>query len=163
VRKKCTLKHVAESEAEDILIMEPHIAPEDAELQKVLEESMKTAYAAAPRGKGKAKVSEEQVAHDLLSLQKPKKKSHANQYILQRRISEPVGSSLYNDSPYVVLGQSYSEEESKKVVLRTTEGGNDEEQAGPDPGAQAVGQTRTDAGTLDEGYAGSNPDEMSEG
>nr|GFD40107.1 hypothetical protein [Tanacetum cinerariifolium] len=59
---------------------------------------MKTTYAAAPRGplppvvirepesekyqpllevpgKGKAKVTEDQVAHDLLSLQKPKKKS----------------------------------------------------------------------------------------
>nr|GFA94690.1 E-beta-farnesene synthase [Tanacetum cinerariifolium] len=68
------------------------VTAEDAELQKVLEESMKTAYAALPRGplppvvirkpesgkyqplsevsgKGKAKVTEEQVAHDLLSLQ----------------------------------------------------------------------------------------------
>nr|GFD29353.1 hypothetical protein [Tanacetum cinerariifolium] len=68
------------------------------------------------------KVSEEQVAHDLLSLQKPKKKSHANQYILQRRIFEPAGSSLHDDSPYAVLGQSDNEEESKKVVLGATEG-----------------------------------------
>nr|GFA36384.1 hypothetical protein [Tanacetum cinerariifolium] len=156
VSKKCSLKHVATSEAEDVLLMEPQITAEDAELQKVLEESMKTAYAAAPRGplpsvvirepesgkyqpllevpgKGKAKVSEEQVAHDLLSLQKPKKKSPADQYILQRRISEPVGSSLYDDSPYAVLGQSDSEEESEKFVLGATEGGNDEDQAGPDP------------------------------
>nr|GEX97772.1 histone deacetylase 14 [Tanacetum cinerariifolium] len=66
------------------------VTAEDAELQKVLEESMKTAYA-LPRGpllpvvirepesrkyqlllevpgKGKAKVTEEEVAHDLLSL-----------------------------------------------------------------------------------------------
>nr|GEZ50334.1 hypothetical protein [Tanacetum cinerariifolium] len=122
VSKKRTLKHVAESEAEDVSIIEPQIAAEDAELQKVLEESIKTVYAAAPRGllppvvirepesgkyqplpevpgKGKAKVSEEQVAYDLLSLQKPKKKSPADQYILQRRISEPAGSSLYDDSP----------------------------------------------------------------
>nr|GEY23653.1 E-beta-farnesene synthase [Tanacetum cinerariifolium] len=157
VSKKRTLKHVAESEAEDVLIMEPQIAAEDAELQKVLEESMKTAYAAAPRGplppvvirepesgkyqplpevpgKGKTKVTEEQVAHDLLSLQKPKKQSPAVQYIFQRRISEPVGSSLHDDSPYAVLGQSDSEEESEKVMLMATGGGNDEDQAGPDPG-----------------------------
>nr|GEV24847.1 hypothetical protein [Tanacetum cinerariifolium] len=162
VSKKRTLKNVATSEAEDVPIMEPLVTAEDAELQKVLEESMKIAYAAAPRGplppvvirepksgkyqplpevpgKGKAKVSEEQVAHDLLSLQKPKKKSLADQYILQRRVYEPVGSSLHDDSPYDVLGQSDSEEESKKR---------------PD---------RTDAGTLDEGQAGSNPDEMSKG
>nr|GEV38178.1 hypothetical protein [Tanacetum cinerariifolium] len=43
------------------------------------------------------------------------------------------------------------------------EGGNDEDQAGPDPGAQAEGQTGKDADTLDEGQAGSNPDDMSEG
>nr|GEX69096.1 hypothetical protein [Tanacetum cinerariifolium] len=176
----------AESEAEDVPIMEPQIAAGDAELQKVLEESMKTAYAAAPRGplppvvikkpesgkyqplpevpgKGKAKVTEEQVAHDLLSLQKPKKKSPAEQYIFQRRISEPARSSLHDDSPYAVLGQSDSEEESEKVMLGATEGGNDEDQAGPDPGAQAEGQTGTDAGNLNEGQAGSNLDEMSKG
>nr|GFB63817.1 hypothetical protein [Tanacetum cinerariifolium] len=79
------------------------------------------------------------------------------------RISKPTGSSLHDDSPYVVLGQLDSEEESKKVVLGTTEGGNDEYQAGPDLGAQAEGQTGTDAGTLNEGQAGSNPDEMFEG
>nr|GEZ28063.1 copia protein [Tanacetum cinerariifolium] len=50
VSKKRTLKHVATSEAEDVPIMEPQVAAEDAELQKVLEESIKTAYAVAPRG-----------------------------------------------------------------------------------------------------------------
>nr|GEW77885.1 E-beta-farnesene synthase [Tanacetum cinerariifolium] len=122
------------------------VAAEDAELQKVLEESIKIAYAAAPRGplppviirepesqkyqllpevpgKDKAKVTEEQVAHDLLSLQKPKKKSPADQYIFQRRVSEPTGSSEHDESPY----------------------------------------TGSDAGAQDEGQAGSNPDETSEG
>nr|GEU29239.1 hypothetical protein [Tanacetum cinerariifolium] len=152
------------SKAEEVPAMEPQVAAEDTDLQKALEERMKTAYA-LPRGplppvvirepesgkyqsllevpgKGKAKVFEELVAHDLLSLQKPKKKSLANQYILQRRISKPAGSSLHDDSPYVVLGQSDSEEESEKVVLGATEGGQagsnpdemSEGQAGPDPG-----------------------------
>nr|GEY70650.1 hypothetical protein [Tanacetum cinerariifolium] len=162
------------------------VTAEDAELQKVLEESMKTAYAAAPRGllppvvigepesgkyqplpqvpgKGKAKVTEEQVTHDLLSLQKPNKKSPEDQYIFQRRISESAGSSLHDESRYVVLGQLDSEEESEQVVLGATEGGNDEDQAGPDPGAQAKGQTGSDTGAQDEGQAGSNLDETSEG
>nr|GFB25354.1 hypothetical protein [Tanacetum cinerariifolium] len=87
VSKKRSLKHVATSEAEDVPVMEPWVAAEDAELQKVLEESMKIAYATAPQGplppvvirepesgkyqplsevpgKGKAKVSEEQAGPD---------------------------------------------------------------------------------------------------
>nr|GEY70037.1 E-beta-farnesene synthase [Tanacetum cinerariifolium] len=95
-------------------------------------------------GKGKAKVTEEQVAHDLLSLQKHKKTSPANQYIFQRQVSEPTGSSEHDESLYTLLGQSDSEEESEKVMLGDEEGGQDEGwskpdetsegQAGPDPG-----------------------------
>nr|GEV06162.1 hypothetical protein [Tanacetum cinerariifolium] len=126
----------------------------------VLEESMKTAYA-LPRGtlppvvirepesgkyqplpevpgKGKAKVTKEEVAHDLLSLQKHKKTSPADQYIFQRRVSEPTGSSKHDESPYDLLGHSDSEEESEKVVLGADEAGSNpdetsEGQAGPDP------------------------------
>nr|GEY05064.1 hypothetical protein [Tanacetum cinerariifolium] len=185
VTKIRSLKSMAALEAEEVPTVEPQVTDKDADYQKVLEESMKTAYA-LPRGplppvvirepesrkyqplpevpgKGKAKVTKEHVAHDLLSLQKPKKKSPTEQYIFQRRISEPAGSSHYDDSPYDVLGQSDDEEESEKVVLGATTGGNDEDQAGPDPGAQAEGQAGIDAGTLDEGQAGSNPDKMSEG
>nr|GFC97625.1 histone deacetylase 14 [Tanacetum cinerariifolium] len=138
--KKRSLKSVAVSEAEDVPVMEPQVATEDTDLQKALEESMKTAYA-LPRGpllpvvikepesgkyqplpkvlgKGKAKVTEEQVSHDILSLQKPKRKSPADQYIFQRHVSEPTGSSGHDESPYAVLGQSDSEEESEKVMLR---------------------------------------------
>nr|GEZ48047.1 hypothetical protein [Tanacetum cinerariifolium] len=90
VSKIRSMKYVAASKAEDVPAMEPQVAAEDTDLQKALEESMKTAYA-LPRGpippvvirepesgkyqplpevpgKGKAKVTEEQVAHDLLSL-----------------------------------------------------------------------------------------------
>nr|GEX82338.1 hypothetical protein [Tanacetum cinerariifolium] len=73
-------------------------------------------------GKGKAKVTEEHVAHDLLN----------------------------------------NEEESKKVLTGASEGGNDDVQTGPDPDIQNEGQKETDADTLDEGQAGSNPDERSE-
>nr|GFC37258.1 hypothetical protein [Tanacetum cinerariifolium] len=110
-------------------------------------------------GKGKAKVTEEQVAHDLLSLQKHKKTSPTDQYIFQRRVSEPIGSSGHDESPYALLGQSDKEEESEKVVLGAEEGGQDEGQAGPDPDVQAEDHTGSDAGAQAEGQAGSNPDE----
>nr|GEU47822.1 integrase, catalytic region, zinc finger, CCHC-type, peptidase aspartic, catalytic [Tanacetum cinerariifolium] len=87
-------------------------------------------------GKGNGKVSEEQVSHDLLSLQKHKKTSPADQYIFQRRVSEPTASSFRDESPY---------------------------EAGTDPNAQAEGQTGSDTGAQAEGQAGSNPDETSEG
>nr|GEV96729.1 integrase, catalytic region, zinc finger, CCHC-type, peptidase aspartic, catalytic [Tanacetum cinerariifolium] len=185
VSKKRTLKNVAASKAEEVPAMEPQVAAEDIDLQKALEESMKTAYA-LPRGpllpvvirepesgkyqplpevpgKGKAKVSEEQVSHDLLSLQKHKKTSPADQYIFQRHVSKPTGSSGHDESPYALLGQSDSEEESKKVVLGADEGGQDEGHAEPDSGAQAEDQTGSDIDAQDEGQAGSNPDETSEG
>nr|GFA75422.1 hypothetical protein [Tanacetum cinerariifolium] len=79
------------------------------------------------------------VAHDLLSLQKHKKTSHADQYIFQ------------------------SEEESEKIVLRVEKGSQDEGQAGPDPNAQAEGQTGSNTGAQAEGQAGSNPNETFEG
>nr|GFB63656.1 hypothetical protein [Tanacetum cinerariifolium] len=113
--------------------------------------------------KGKAKVTVEQVAHDLLSLPKHKKTSYADQYIFQRHVSEPTGSSRHDESPYALLGQSDNEEESKKVVLEADEGGQVEGQAGPDPSAQAEDQTGSDASAQDEGQARSNPDETSEG
>nr|GEZ31350.1 hypothetical protein [Tanacetum cinerariifolium] len=160
-----TLKSMAKSVPEDALAKEPQVAAKDADLQKAFEESMKSMYD-VPRGplppvvirepesekyqqpsevpgKGKAKVTEEKVAYDLLSLQKPKKKSHADQYIFQRRTSIPTGSSGHDEPSYAELGQSESEE-SKKVVYGADEGGQD-------------------AGAQDEGQAGSNPDENSEG
>nr|GEX37746.1 integrase, catalytic region, zinc finger, CCHC-type, peptidase aspartic, catalytic [Tanacetum cinerariifolium] len=80
-------------------------------------------------GKGKAKVSEEQVAHDLLSLQKHNKTSPADQYIFQRRVSKPTASSFHDVSPYEVLGQSDSEEESEKVMLGVKKGSQDEDKS----------------------------------
>nr|GEV59005.1 integrase, catalytic region, zinc finger, CCHC-type, peptidase aspartic, catalytic [Tanacetum cinerariifolium] len=178
--KKRSRKNVEALKTEEVPTVEPRVADEDAEYQKVLEESMKDAYA-LPKGtlppvvirepesgkyqplpdfpgKGKAKVTEEQVAQDLLSLQKHKKTSPAYQYIFQRRVSEPTGSSEHDESPYALLGQSDSEEESKKVVLRAEEGGQDEGHAGLDPNAQAEDQTGSDAGAQAEDQTLAGPD-----
>nr|GEY65636.1 copia protein [Tanacetum cinerariifolium] len=174
IGKKRTLKYVVASVAEDAPAKEPQVAAEDADLQKALEESIKSVYD-VPRGplppvvirepesrkyqplpevpeKGKAKVTEEQVSHDLLSLQKPKKKSHMDQYIFQRRTSTPTGSSGHDEPSYAELGQSESEE-SKKVVPGADEGGQGEGQAGPDPDrdvADVSPQPSTEQ--LDEGF-----------
>nr|GEU46665.1 histone deacetylase 14 [Tanacetum cinerariifolium] len=114
-------------------------------------------------GKGKAKVTEEQVVHDLLSLRKLKKKSHADQYIFQRRTFTPTGSSGHDESSYAELGQSDSEEESEKVVPGADARGQGEGQARPEPHTQPEGQAGPDPGAQDEGHAGSNPDKQSEG
>nr|GEV35532.1 monodehydroascorbate reductase [Tanacetum cinerariifolium] len=182
---KSSPKSVGASEDEEVPAEEPQVTDEDADYQKAVEESMKDAYA-LPKGplppvvirepesgkyqplpevpgKGKAKVTEEQVPNDLLSLQKHKKTSPADQYIFQRRVSEPNGSSGHDESPYALLRQSDNEKESEKVVLGAEEGGQDEGQAGLDPDAQVEDQTGSDAGVQAEGQPGSNPDETSEG
>nr|GEX00639.1 integrase, catalytic region, zinc finger, CCHC-type, peptidase aspartic, catalytic [Tanacetum cinerariifolium] len=129
---------------------------EDADFLKAVEESMKDAYA-LPKGplppvvirepesgkyqplpkvpgKGKAKVYEEHVSHDLLSLQRHKKTSPVDQYIFQ------------------------SEEESEKVVLGVEKGSQDEGQAGSNPNETSEGQAGLNPDETSEGQAGPDPD-----
>nr|GEV02004.1 hypothetical protein [Tanacetum cinerariifolium] len=117
--------------------------------------------------KGKAKVTKEQVAHDLLSLQKAKRKSPVEQYIFQRRTFTTTGSSRLNEPSHAEPEWSESETMEKVVPEADKTGqGKSEGQARPDPGAQAEGQIGSDVGAQDEtseGQAGSDPDEASEG
>nr|GEW87605.1 uncharacterized mitochondrial protein AtMg00810-like [Tanacetum cinerariifolium] len=130
--------------AKDALAKEPQVGVEDVDMQKALEESLKSMYDVPwgplppvvirepesgkyqllpeVSGKGKAKVTEEQVSQYLLSLQKPKKKSLTDQYIFQRRTSTPTGSSRHDESSYAKLGKSDSKEESEKFVPRADAG-----------------------------------------
>nr|GFC74837.1 hypothetical protein [Tanacetum cinerariifolium] len=80
------------------------------------------------QGKGKEKVTNEQIALDLLTLQTPKKKSPADQFIFQRHPSTPTESSGHNESSslYAELGLTDSEVEYDEVVLRIDEGVQDE-------------------------------------
>nr|GEW19169.1 hypothetical protein [Tanacetum cinerariifolium] len=160
---------------ESVVEKEPRVDDEEADVQRALEERLKTMYD-VPRGplppvvirepeswkyqslpevmgKGKEKVIEEQVARDLLTLQMPKKNNPADRYIFQRRTSTPTGSSGHNESSslYAELGLTDSEEESEEDVPGADAGGQGEGKAGPELGAQ------------DEGQAGSNPDEQDEG
>ncbi|GJU20743.1 hypothetical protein Tco_1154085, partial [Tanacetum coccineum] len=117
------------------------------------------------QGKGKEKVSDEQVALDLLTLQTPKKKSHAEQYIFQRRTPTTTEPSGHAESPllYAELGLTDSETESdEEVSPEINAGTQDEGQAGPNPGDQDEGQAGPNPGIQDEGQAGSNPGDAAE-
>ncbi|GJS50708.1 retrovirus-related pol polyprotein from transposon TNT 1-94 [Tanacetum coccineum] len=114
--------------------------------------------------KGKEKVIEEQVAHDLLTLQTPKRKSLTEQFIFHRRTPMPIEPSGIADSPSLDadLAPIYSETESDEEVSGINAGDQDEGQAGPNPGIQDEGQARLNPGVQDEGQAGSNPSDAAE-
>nr|GEW83079.1 retrovirus-related Pol polyprotein from transposon TNT 1-94 [Tanacetum cinerariifolium] len=111
VTKIRSMKSVAASEAEEVPTMEPRVVDEDADYQKALEESIKTAYATAPRGPFPPVV-----------IREPKSRKY-----------QPLPEVLGKGKAKVSEEQLDSDEESEKVVLGATEGGNDEDQAGPDP------------------------------
>ncbi|GJY39227.1 retrovirus-related pol polyprotein from transposon TNT 1-94 [Tanacetum coccineum] len=151
---------------------EPRIGDEEADLQKAVEESLKEFHSARQgllpsmvikepksrkfqplpevQGKGKEKVSDEQIALDLLTLQTPKKKSPADQFIFQRRTSTPTKSSGHDESSslYAELGLTDSESESDEEVPGIVASVQDEGQAGPNHGEH------------DEGQAGPNPGDV---
>ncbi|GJW80421.1 retrovirus-related pol polyprotein from transposon TNT 1-94, partial [Tanacetum coccineum] len=162
------------------LVDEPAYNEEEANLQRALELSLveqgaQTQGPARPvvirepelgiiqpllkvQGKGKEKVVEEQVAHDLLTLQTPQKKSLAYQFIFQKFPSMPTESSAHAESPSMdaELNLTDSETESNEEASKIN-AGNQEGQAGPNPGIQDEGQTGPNPGEQDEGQAGPNP------
>ncbi|GJV10251.1 hypothetical protein Tco_1351792 [Tanacetum coccineum] len=168
-KPKSSLQLIDEFVDEGVPDKEPVYGDEEADTQRAIEESLKEVHDAhrGPlppvvirepdsgkfqplpdvQGKGKEKVSDEQVALDLLTLQTPKKKSPAEQYIFQRRSSAPTEPSGHDESSslYAELGLTDSETESDEEVPGIDAGDQDEGQAGPNPGIQ------------DEGQAGSNP------
>nr|GEV33101.1 hypothetical protein [Tanacetum cinerariifolium] len=119
---------------------------EEGDMQRAVEESLKSVHD-APRGpllpvvirepdsrkfqplpevqgKGKEKVSDEQAALALLTLQTPKKKSPADQFIFQRHTSTLTESSGHDESSslYVELGLTDTEMESDEEVPRIDAG-----------------------------------------
>nr|GEV95014.1 retrovirus-related Pol polyprotein from transposon TNT 1-94 [Tanacetum cinerariifolium] len=132
------LKSMDESGAEDVPAKEPQVDAEDADMQRALEEGLK-------------------------SMHNPKRTSPADQYIFQRRTSTPTGSSEHDESSslYAEFGLSNSKEESQEVMPRADARGQGEGHAGPDPGAQAKGQAGPEPGAQDEGQA--DPNKQPEG
>ncbi|GKA29979.1 hypothetical protein Tco_0716224 [Tanacetum coccineum] len=100
------------------------------------------------QGKGKEKVIYEQVAHYLLTLPTPKKKSPAYQFIFQRPTSMPTEASGHAESPSldVELALTDSEMEFDNKVPKINTGDQDEGQAGPNPSNQDEGQVRLNPG-----------------
>ncbi|GJX23559.1 hypothetical protein Tco_0228004 [Tanacetum coccineum] len=99
------------------------------------------------QGKGKEKVVDEQAAHDLLTLQTPKKKSPADQFIFQRRTPMPTEPSGHVESPSL----------DEELALTNSERKSDEEVSEINVGDQDEGSARPNPGEQDEGQAGSNP------
>nr|GEY50788.1 hypothetical protein [Tanacetum cinerariifolium] len=112
---KSTLKLVDEFVNEGVPVKEPAYLDEETDIQQALELSLKeqeectqgparlmvireTEYGKfqplpQAQGKGKEKVTDEQAAHDLLTLQTQKRKTLAEQFIFQRRTSMITGLS----------------------------------------------------------------------
>ncbi|GJW48844.1 retrovirus-related pol polyprotein from transposon TNT 1-94 [Tanacetum coccineum] len=116
------------------------------------------------QGKGKEKVVNEQAAHDLLTLQTLKKKSHADKFIFQSRTPMPIKASGHAESPSLdaKLALTDSETESNNEVPKINTGDQDEGQTGPNPGNQDEGQAGPNPGDQDEDQAGSNPGDAAE-
>ncbi|GKF64419.1 hypothetical protein Tco_0187867, partial [Tanacetum coccineum] len=167
-KPKSPLRLVDEPSDEGVPVEEPAYNEEEANIQRAQGE--RTQGPARPvvirepdsgrlqplpevQGKGKEKVVEEQAAHDLLTLQTPKKKSPADQFIFQRRTPMPTDAEL---------ALTDSETESDNEVPKINTGDQDEGQAGPNPGNQDEGQAGPNPHDQDEDQAGSNPGDAAE-
>nr|GEZ09197.1 E-beta-farnesene synthase [Tanacetum cinerariifolium] len=136
-----TLRSVDELVAEDVPAKEPRVDDEEADVQRALEERMKSMYD-VPRGLLPPVV-----------IREPEFKKY-----------QPLPKVLGKGKEKVIEDQvAHNKEESKKDVPGDDAGGQGEGQARPDFGAQAEGQAGPDPGAQDEGQAGSNPDEQPEG
>nr|GEV51243.1 hypothetical protein [Tanacetum cinerariifolium] len=123
-----SLRSVDESVAKDVPEKEPRADDEEADMQRALEESLKSMYD-VPRGCLRSTQSSN-----------AQKKSHTDRYIFQRRTSIPTGSSRHDESSslYVELRLTNSEEEFKEDVPGADAGGQG--QVGPDPGNAKTSQ-----------------------
>ncbi|GKB57312.1 copia protein, partial [Tanacetum coccineum] len=139
-KPKSPLQLVDEFVDEGVPEQEPVYGDEEADIQRAVELSIKeqaerTQGPARPvvirepdtgriqplpdvQGKGKENVSDEKIALDLLSLQTPKNKRSAEQYIFQRHTPTTTEPSGHVESPslYAELGLTDSETESDEEV-----------------------------------------------
>ncbi|GKF74632.1 copia protein, partial [Tanacetum coccineum] len=151
-------------------ILEPRIDDEEADYQRAIELSLKDLEAKNQgptrtmviwepdsgrfqplpevQGKGKEKVIEEQAARDLLTLQTPKKKSPADQFIFQRRTPTTTKPSGNAESPSL----------DAKLAITDSETKSDEEvtPVNKEKDASHRELTKINAGVQDEVQAGSD-------
>nr|GEV58864.1 hypothetical protein [Tanacetum cinerariifolium] len=133
-------KVVDESVVEGIPEKEPRVDNEEADVQRALEESLKSIYDAPWGPLPPVVIREPESGKYQLLLETPKKKSPADQFIFQRRTSTPTGSFGHDKSSslYAGLGLTDSEVESDKDVYGIDARVSDEGQAGPNPASQPL-------------------------
>nr|GEX48698.1 E-beta-farnesene synthase [Tanacetum cinerariifolium] len=138
-----TLRSMDESVAEDVHAKEPHVGAEETDMQRALEESLKSMYD-VPRGPLPPVVIREPKSGKYQPLPEVPRKGK------QRRTSTPTGSSRHDESSSLCAehGLTDSKEDSKG--------------AGPNPGAQDEGQAGSNSDEQAEGQAGPNPGNVEE-
>nr|GEV65507.1 hypothetical protein [Tanacetum cinerariifolium] len=144
-----SLRLVDEFVDEGIPEREPRFDDEEADMQRAVEESLKSIHD-AHRGPLPSVVFREPDSRKFQSLpETPKKVSHAEQYIFQRRTPTPTEPSSHAESPsiYAELGLTDSDMESdEEVSLVVKIGAQDKGQAGSNPGVQIKGQAGSNPG-----------------
>ncbi|GJX19705.1 hypothetical protein Tco_0222382 [Tanacetum coccineum] len=150
-KAKSPLRLIDEPGDEGVPVEEPAHDNEEADLQRAMKLKV--------QGKGKEKVVEEQAAHDLLTLQTPKKKSPIEQFIFQRCPPMPTESYAHAESPSMdaELNLTDSETESDEEASKINTKNQEEGQAGPNPSIQDEVQAGPNPGVQYEGQAGPNP------
>ncbi|GKC64457.1 hypothetical protein Tco_1097055 [Tanacetum coccineum] len=120
VTKNCkptsSLRLVDESVDKGIPVNEPRFNDEEANMQRAVKESLKD-------GKRKEKVIEEQVAHTLLDLNTPMKKSTTNQYIFQRRTpvtAKPIVPSIHHQYEKATLADVETDTEELLIPIENS-------------------------------------------
>nr|GEX08460.1 hypothetical protein [Tanacetum cinerariifolium] len=121
----------------------PRFDDEEADIQRALEESLKSVYD-APRGPLPPVVIREPESGKYQPLLKVQGKSK-EKFIFQRHTSIPIESSGHDESLslYVELGLTDSEVESDEDVPRVDAGAQDKGQAGPNPADVAASQPQS--------------------
>ncbi|GKC06894.1 hypothetical protein Tco_0998504 [Tanacetum coccineum] len=115
-------------------------------------------------GKGKAVVTEEQVAHSLIDLSK--KKRTTDQFILVRRDQTPHDSTTgpssqpEDDTSEKVIHESSSTSDSERTYKSENRSRALKALAGPDPEPMKEDQTRSDSRKLHVSLARPNPEHM---
>nr|GEW01821.1 reverse transcriptase domain-containing protein [Tanacetum cinerariifolium] len=150
-RRKPTssLSLVDEFVDEGIPEREPRFDDEEADMQRAVEESLKSVHDAHQGPLLPVVFREPDSGKFQPLLETPKKVSPAEQYIFQRRTPTPTKPSSHDESPsiYAGLGLTDSDTESDEEVPPVVKiGAQDEGQAGPNPGEQIKGQARSNLG-----------------
>nr|GEW96455.1 hypothetical protein [Tanacetum cinerariifolium] len=156
-RRKPTssLRSVDESVDEGIPEKEPRFDDEEADIQRPVEESLKSVYDAPRSLLPPVVIREPDFGKYQPLLETPKKKSQTDQFIFQRRTSTPTESSGHDESSslYDETRLIDSKVESDEDVLGIDAGVQDEGQVGPNPDLEAMDvSTQPHFEQIDEGF-----------